>query len=370
MKIAILSPFYPYRGGIAQFSDRLLSELKQSCEVKAFSYSTLYPQILFPGKSQFVPDQDFEKQESTNLLSSINPFSVFRTARAINKFDPDVLIVAYWMFFFVPILSFLFRLLKKRIKIVGLVHNAVAHESSLLDKPLAKLFFKQCDAVVCMSHAVKDDVLSLYPKAKVLVNEHPIYDHYGEKVPKQDALDRLSLPKGKRTLLFFGLIRDYKGLDLLIKATSHLDETYQLIIAGECYGDFDVYQHLIENSSIRQNIYVYQRYISDEEVSLFFSASDVLILPYKSATQSGVLSIAYHFLTPVVATNVGGLGRPIIENGIGKIVDELTPESLAEAICSYFDNDSADYINNLEVVKERLSWKSYSKKLLDFLSAN
>lgn len=368
MKIAFLSPFYPYRGGIAQFSDRLLSELKNGCEVKAISYTTLYPKILFPGKSQIVPEPDPKKKESADMLSSINPFSAIRTAREINKFEPDVLIVAYWMFFFVPVLTLLFRLLKKKIRIVGLVHNAIAHEPSIFDKPLAKLFFKQCDAVVCMSQAVANDVLSLYPKAKILVDEHPIYDHYGEITPHEQAQDSLGLSKEKKTLLFFGLIRDYKGLDLLIKATSHLDDTYQLIIAGECYGDFDSYQQLIDESPINQNIHVYQEYISDERVGTFFSASDVLILPYKSATQSGVLSIAYHFLTPIIATNVGGLGTPIIDNKIGLVVDDLTPEALGETIKSYFEEDSAAYLANLKEVRGRLSWQSYSSKLLDFLA--
>lgn len=368
MKIAFLSPFYPYRGGIAQFSDRLLLELKKDCEVKAISYTTLYPPILFPGKSQIVPEPDPEKKQSIDMLSSINPLSAIKTARAINRFEPDVLIVAYWMFFFVPILTLLLRMLRKKVKIVGLVHNAKAHESSFWDQPLAKLFLKQCDSIVCMSQSVANDVRGLHPKAKVLVDEHPIYDHYGEIISAQEARESLNLSKEKRTLLFFGLIRDYKGLDLLIKATSHLDDTYQLLIAGECYGDFDPYQQLIDKSPIRQNIHVYQEYVSDERVGAFFSASDVLILPYKSATQSGVLSIAYHFLTPIIATNVGGLGAPITENRIGLVVDELTPEALAEAIRSYFEEDSVMYRTNLQKVRDRLSWQSYSSKLLGFLA--
>lgn len=367
MRIAFLSPFYPYRGGIAQFSDRLLIEMGKNCEIKAFSYSTLYPKLLFPGKSQTVPSPDPDKKKSLEVLSSVNPFSAIQTAREINRYNPDVLIVAYWMFFFVPVLSVLFRLLKKKIKIVGLVHNAIAHESPFVDKPLARLFLSQCDAVVCMSESVKGDVLKLNPKARVLVDEHPIYDHYGDKISTDEARQSLSLSKEKRTLLFFGLIRDYKGLDLLIKAMSYLNADYQLVIAGECYGSFASYQELIDASPIKENIHVFQEYISDDRVGSFFSAADILVLPYKSATQSGVLSIAYHFLTPVVATNVGGLGTPILQNEIGLLAEQPTPEALAKAIRLYFEENSLSFIKNIESQKERLSWRSYSQRLLQFL---
>lgn len=367
MKIALLSPFYPYRGGIAQFSDRLLSELEKNSEVKAFSYTTLYPSFLFPGKSQIVPDPRLEEQKSTELLSSVNPFSAIKTARAINKFAPDVLIVAYWMFFFVPILTFLFRFLKEDIKVVGLVHNAFAHESSLFDKPMAKLFFKQCDAIVCMSEAVKYDILKVYPKMNILVNEHPIYDHYGSKLDNKIARQELGLDPNKKTLLFFGLIRDYKGLDLLIESLNELDDSYQLLIAGECYGSFQIYQDLISKCPYSANIHVFEEYISDDRVGLFFSATDVLVLPYKSATQSGVLSISYHFETPVIATNVGGLQKPIIENKIGMVIDELSAQGIGKTIKDFFASDVSNFVEHSRKVRQRLSWANYSVKLVDFL---
>jgi len=368
MKIAILSPFYPYRGGIAQFSTHLYKELSKNNEVKAFSFKKLYPDFLFPGKTQYVEDEDVVSViDGERLLSSINPVSYKKTATEINKFAPDVLIVAYWMSFMAPALGSVCRFLKKDIKIVALVHNAVSHEKTIFETPLAHYFFFSCDAFIVMSKTVEKDLLRIRPNAKIFLQPHPIYDHYADKTDKRTAREKLNIDRDKRTLLFFGFIRDYKGLDILLEATKSLTDDYQLIVAGETYGSFDKYRKLIDESSIKNNIHVFDQYISDERVSIIFSASDVLVLPYRSATQSGVISTAYQLEMPVIATDVGAIGDTIRSAGTGIVVSDISPGGIADAVKQYFDEEKQSYyIGNIRLQKELLSWSSFAGNIMKF----
>lgn len=369
MKIAILSPFYPYRGGIASFSNRLYKELceTENIEIEAFSFSLLYPSFLFPGKTQYVEDEEpVLTAQSNRILNSINPLSWISTAKAINAYNPDILIVAYWMPFVAPALGMVCSLVNKKTKVVALIHNAIPHEKRFFDKAFAKYFFKKCDSFIVLSESVKDDLQKLIPKAKILVTPHPIYDQYKERVDRSVACRLLNIDSRKKNLLFFGLIRDYKGLDLLIQAMSYLDEDYQLIIGGECYGDFQKYQELIDASPLKDNIKVFEQYIPDDMVSTLFSAADVLMLPYRDATQSGVVAVAYQMEVPIIATNAGALGQTVLSSATG-IVVEVFPESIAEGIRTYFDNDKQHYFDNVKIEKKRLSWSSFVKSLQLFL---
>lgn len=370
MKIAILSPFYPYRGGIAQFSDRLYQELVKEHETKVFSYSKLYPSFLFPGKTQYVPNPEPNPDlPSVQVLSSTNLLSYSKTAKAINEYNPDVLLVAYWMPYLAVALSRVCAKLNKKIKIIGLVHNAIPHEKSVINRPLTSLFFNRCHAFICMSQHVKNDLMELGIKAPILALEHPIYDHYPSKIDRSLACQKLDIDKNKKTILFFGLIRAYKGLDLLIEAMNHLDDSYQLVIAGECYGSFTSYKELIELSKNKDNIKVWNQYIPDEEVTDFFSATDALILPYRSATQSGVVAIAYQMGIPIVATNVGSLGDTVRDSKIGIVATDTTPESIAQAITNFFASNELDsFRKNLEKEKIRLSWHSFVEAVIAFTS--
>lgn len=364
----MLSPFNPYRGGIAQFSDRLYAELSKYHEVKAFTFSSMYPNFLFPGKTQYVPDADLSNREN-RVLNSVNPFSYITTASKINAYRPDVLIVAYWMPFIAPAYGSVCMLLNKDIKVVGLIHNALPHEQGLLDKPLAKFFFNRCDAFICMSDSVKKDLQFLKKSADILVSPHPIYDHYGEPIDKVSACSRLGIDPTKKNILFFGLIRDYKGLDILIESMNYLDEDYQLIIAGESYGDFRKYQRLIDESKLSNNIFVYERYIADDDVAVFFSAADILALPYRTATQSGVIAISYQMETPMVATEVGALGDTLRVADTGVVATEVDPEEFASAIKTIFQDQNKfdEYINNTRKEKQRLSWTRFEKAVSAFL---
>jgi glycosyltransferase involved in cell wall biosynthesis len=366
MKIVILSPFYPYRGGIAQFSMSLYQALAKEHEIKVFSFSRLYPGFLFPGKTQFVEGNKMTVSiPSERILDSINPFSYERTAKAIEKYQPDVLLIAYWMSFFAPAYGHIARRLRGKTRIIALVHNAIPHEPKFYDKILSKLFFKQVDGFIVLSESVKNDLFSFYPKAKIHLKSHPLYDHFGEKQDKKAARAILNLNPDMKTLLFFGLIRDYKGLDLLIQAMSFLDESYQLVIAGESYGDFGKYSQQIEASPAKDRIQAMNRYISDEEVPVLFSAADALVLPYKSATQSGVIPVAYHFEVPVVATDVGSL-KDTIETASTGIICRPQAESIAEGIQKLFSEGQEKFIDNIRVEKKKLSWDGFAKAFVDF----
>jgi glycosyltransferase involved in cell wall biosynthesis len=366
MKIAILSPFYPYRGGIAQFSAMLYLALEKTHEVKAFSFSRLYPGFLFPGKTQFVDEIDADfPVSSERTLDSINPFSYEKTAKAIEKFQPDILLIAYWMSFFGPAYGHIANRLKNKTKIITLLHNAIPHEPKFFDKAFSKLLFDRTRGFLVLSDTVKKDILLLYPQANVCLKAHPLYDHFGEKIDKKEAIQTLGLDFGKKTLLFFGLIRDYKGLDLLIDAMPLLDDSYQLIIAGECYGSFEKYQRQIDALSGENRILVLNRYIDNKEVPILFSVADLLVLPYKSATQSGVVPVAYHFEIPIVATNVGGLKESIEGAGTGLI---CLPEagSLAQTIQEVFQVGADKFIANIKEEKKNLSWEVFADALIEF----
>lgn len=370
MKIAILSPFYPYRGGLAQLNARLYTELSRRNEVKAFTFTTLYPDFLFPGKTQYVTEGDSATViDSIRVLNSINPFSYIKTARRINKFAPDILIIPYWMSFLSPAYGSVCLFLNKKTKVVSLVHNAISHERTLIEKPLAKYFFNRCDAFIVMSEPVRKDLLTLHKNPKILLQPHPIYDHYAERTDKASACKKLGIRDDKKNLLFFGLIRDYKGLDVLIEAMSGLDDSYQLIVSGESYGSFDKYTELINQSPLKDNIIVFEQYIPDEMVSTLFSASDVLVLPYKSATQSGVVALAYQMEIPMIATNVGALGSTIESSGTGLVVPTASPSDVAQGVRDFFaSGDINNFRKNLIKEKKRLSWDNFVLSIESFFS--
>ena len=370
MKIAILSCFYPYRGGISQFNACLYEELRREHVVKAFNFSRQYPEFLFPGKTQYVTDDDEAVPvESVSLLDTANPFSYAKTYRAIREWKPDVLIVRYWMSYFAPSLGYITRKMKKHCKVISILDNVVPHEPHFFDAPLTKYFLKGSSGSVTLCEAVSKDLLTLKPDAEYTVIQHPLYSHFGAKKDRAEAEKKLGLKPGKKNILFFGLIREYKGLDILLEAFSRLDEGYQLIIAGEPYGSFDKYQRLIDSMPGKDRIFMDLKYIKDSEVSDYFSAADVAVLPYRSATQSGISSVSYHFEVPMIVTDVGGLKETIGDRGTGLVADEGTPEAICNEIKKYFADPQIkeDCIKNIRVEKDRLSWNTFARKLTEFI---
>ncbi|HLP11494.1 MAG TPA: glycosyltransferase [Flavobacteriales bacterium] len=367
MKIAFLSTFYPYRGGIAQFNANLYREMEKKHTVKAFNFTRQYPNFLFPGKTQYVEEKDIaDKIETIRCLDSINPFTWSKTAKLIKKENPDILFSRLWMSFFGPSLGYVNkRVMKNGSTVVSILDNVIPHEKRFFDKPFTKYYLKHNHGFLAMNEAVKNDLLSYVPNARVIVRPHPLYSHFGQKKNKAEAQKQLGLDPTKKTLLFFGLIRDYKGLDNLIKAFGMLDNSYQLIIAGESYGDFKKYQDEIDKIPYKQNIKTVIEYIDDNRVTDFFSAADVVVLPYRTATQSGITAIAYHFNLPVIATNVGGLEESILDEKTGLIIRKNYPVDIA-AVIKRFYSSPFDYNSDIHKLKEELSWSRFSNDLVDF----
>ncbi len=365
MKIAILSCFHPYRGGISQFNSCLLRELGKEHDVRAFNFKRQYPGALFPGKTQY--EEEGEDVGAERLLDSINPISYGRTFRAIRAWGPDLVVTRYWMPFFAPSLGYVTRRLRKTCKVISILDNVVPHERRFFDEPLTKYFLEGSDGYVVMCGAVGDDLLRLRSDARFTVLHHPLYDHFGGGLPREEAEDRLGLAHGKRNLLFFGLIREYKGLDILLEAFAGLGDEYQLIVAGEPYGPFEKYQKIIEGID-SSKVKLYLNYVNDSEVGLYFSAADLCVLPYRSATQSGISSVSFHFNVPLLVTDVGGLKETIGDKGTGIVAKECSPACIRDEIERYFaDPTIAETCKkHIGEERERLSWKNFCASLLDF----
>lgn len=371
MRIAILSCFYPFRGGISQFNASLYGELSKSHIVKAFNFSRQYPDFLFPGRTQYVTkDDEAVAIESDALLDTANPFTYISTAKAIKAWEPDLLLMRYWMSWFGPSLGYVGRHVGKNCKVISILDNVIPHEQRIIDKPLTKYFIGGSQGFVTLCNDVAKDLLKFKPDAKKITLFHPLYSHFGAALPREEAEQRLGLKSGKRNILFFGLIREYKGLDILLEAFKTLGDDYNLIIAGEPYGSFEKYDRLIRECPNRENIKLFPSYIRDSEVKQYFSAADITVLPYRSATQSGISSISYHFEVPMIVTDVGGLKETIGDTGTGIVAPYPSAECIRSAIEEYFANEQLrkSCIEHIRTEKKRLSWSSFCNGLMDFAS--
>jgi glycosyltransferase involved in cell wall biosynthesis len=369
LRIAILSCLYPFRGGIAQFNAALARELGREHIVKAFNFTTQYPSLLFPGKTQYVtPEDNADNYPSERILSTVNPFTWGKTARAIEEWGADILILRYWMSWFAPSLGWVARHVGDRCKVVAVTDNIIPHEPHFFDAPLTKWFLKGVDCCVPLSDSVASELQALSPGKPFQVIPHPVYNHFGEPVGRESAEDALGIPHGGRNLLFFGLIRKYKGLDILLRAFGELPQEYRLIIAGEPYGDFSEYRALIDASPAKDRIYLFDRYIPDAEVRTFMCASDAVVLPYRSATQSGVNAVALHFEVPMIVTDTGSLRATVEGAGTGLVVDKPEPACVRDGIIRFFGTPGLqeECKKNIRTQKELLSWSGFCKRLLNF----
>ena len=307
--------------------------------------------------------------ESVSLLDTANPFSYISTYKAIRDWKPDVLIVRYWMSYFAPSLGYITRRMKKHCKVISILDNVIPHEPRFFDTPLTKYFLTGSTGSVTLCEAVSEDLLKIKPDSDFTVIQHPLYSHFGLKKDRKEAESELGLESGKKNILFFGLIRKYKGLDILLEAFGKLSEEYQLIIAGEPYGSFEPYQQIIDRLPDKDRIHSSLKYIKDSEVSKYFSAADLAVLPYRSATQSGISSVSYHFEVPMIVTDVGGLKETIGDRGTGLVAPEGTPEAIYNEIERYFSDPAIaeECIRNIRLEKERLSWKGFAERLIEFV---
>ncbi len=347
----------------------MLAELGKEHTVKAFNFTVQYPKLLFPGKTQYVAEGDTAVPvESEALLSTVNPFSWRKTARAIRKWGADLLIVRYWMSWFAPSLGSVARHLGGSCKVIAVMDNVIPHESHFFDKPLTCWFLKAVDGCITLSDEVAADLLKWKPDARYTVLPHPVYTHFGDRIPRSEAEGILGLDSGRKTLLFFGLIRKYKGLDILLEAFGGLPEDYQLLIAGEAYGDFSEYAKAIETNPNRERIKLVEKYIPDPEVGLYFSAADAVVLPYRSATQSGVGALATWFEVPMIVTDTGSLRRSVEGKGTGMVVDKAEAGCVREGILRFFDTPGLreKFVSNILTEKKRLTWSEFCKGITGF----
>lgn len=370
MKIVFLSTFYPFRGGIAQFSAHLYREAAKSHDVEAVTFSRQYPKLLFPGKTQLVSTEDTaDKIPAKRWLDSINPFTFISTARKIRNLKPDLIISRYWMSFFAPSFGWILGKQEKKTIRLAILDNVIPHERRFFDDAFNRFFLNRNDGFIVMSEQVQKDLTFYLPKAKHILIPHPIYNHFGEKISKTEALQKLGITNcsDKKILLFFGIIRDYKGLDILLNALQLLDETYILIVAGEVYGSFEKYDSIIKMKKLARKVKLFNQYINDSEVTNYFSAADVCVLPYRSATQSGITNISYHFEVPVISTNVGGLSETIFHGRTGLISEEVNEKALIKQIKNFYEvynpNEFAQHIN---FYNKENSWENFVSKVIAF----
>ena len=371
MKIAIASTFHPYRGGIATFNDRLAKSLIDiGHEVRCYNWSRQYPPILFPGETQTLNGHSTPSR-SEAPLDSINPRSWKKTAALIlEDKEVEVLLLPFWHASLAPALRGVARRVKRlspSTKIIALMHNATSHDGSSVDKWLTKRFLKQVDSCVTLSDSVKTDVEKLAPGKSCTSLFHPLYDHYPSGIKSVVARKELGLPKDCKLALFFGLIRPYKGLDVLLKAMDDVDSNIHLLVAGECYGSWNKYQAIINKSTAKGRIHLNNRFIEESELPQIFSSADCLVLPYLKASQSGVVATAIHYNLPIVASRVGDLKTSVKPGVTGELVNPGEPVELSSAINKVLssDTDNASVEIAFNEFRKRKSWEAFAKLLFN-----
>lgn len=369
MKIILVGPAYPYRGGIAAFNERLAQEfMREGHDVELFTFTLQYPSFLFPGTTQYSSDPAPADLTITRSISSVNPLTWGKTARAIRCRKPDVVVFAYWMAFMAPCYCAIARRLHRdrHIRCVGLVHNMIPHEPTILDKLFAPRFVANMDTFTALSRSVVDDIARFDRKKKVKAfSPHPLYDHFGTPVSRDEAIRHLGLDANRRYVLFFGLIRDYKGLDLLMEAFADTRlADVRLIVAGECYGSAEKYDGLEKRLHLADRIIWHRQFIPNDDVKHYFAAASIVAQPYRSATQSGVTQIAYHFERPMLVTDVGGLAEIVPDGRVGRVVSP-DAAAIADALADFFENDREEaFTQGVREEKGKYSWSNITKALL------
>lgn len=373
-KVIFIGPAYPYRGGIAAFNENLATVFQANdWECKMLTFTQQYPNMLFPGKNQLTTEDPRPNLTIKRGIYSTNPLNWLKMSKEIVAEEPEIVITQYWMPFMAPAFGTILRGVKKampNVKIITVVHNFKPHESRIGDKQLNKYIVNRTDILVCLSSSVKEEISESVTNKQVVQLFHPIYDHYGEKVSMTRAKDKFGWSHGTDYLLFFGLVRAYKGVDMLIEALSFIraDLDYKIVIAGEFYEDEAKYRKLIEKHNVEDKIIIRNEYIPNEDVPALFCGASAVVLPYRTATQSGVVPIALHFERPVIVTKVGSLSTMLEDHGIG-LVAEPNPASIAEQLTAFLTKKKT-MTPDFNVIKEDLSWQSFYTDLITETQAN
>jgi glycosyltransferase involved in cell wall biosynthesis len=373
MRILIVGPAHPLRGGIAALNERLAKALQDegnTVEILSFAYQ--YPDFLFPGTSQFSSDAAPAGLKIHTELHSLNPFNWWQVGKKYVARQYDLAIFRFWLPLMAPCLGTVARILRRSgTPVIAITDNIIPHEKRVGDTVLTRYFLQACDAFLVMSKAVMDDLRYFEPFKPAVYTPHPLYDSYGATIDKQQARQQLDLQPNGHYILFFGLIRAYKGLDILLTAMADRrlsDRDIHLIIAGEPYEDLAKYKQQIAQLQLENRIHAYWHFVPQGEVAAYFCAADIVAQPYKTATQSGVTQIAYHFNRPILVTDVGGLSE-IVPHGKVGYVTAINPQAVADAIVDFYDNKrEQQFTENIAVEKEKYEWPYFIRQLLSLLN--
>lgn len=370
-RIIIVGPAYPYRGGIADFNERLAQEFqREGHEVITYTFTLQYPSFLFPGTTQYSIGPAPKDLNIVRMINSINPLNWIKVGRDIRRQRPDMVMIRFWLPFLAPCLGTIARIVRrdKSIRVVGLLDNVIPHEHRIGDRLFARYMIKSLEGYVAMSEAVLNDAHSFDDTLPHGLTPHPLYDNFGEKVSREKAIKTLDLDTDTRYILFFGLIRDYKGLDLLLRAFADerlRGKKVKLIVAGEFYSNAETYERLESELNLTEHIVWCKEFVPADKVRYYFAAADLVAQPYKTATQSGITQIAYHFERPMLVTNVGGLAEIVPHGKVGYVVAPNVAE-IADALVDFIDHRTeADYREGILEEKSKYSWSNMTTQLFD-----
>lgn len=359
-KIVLIGPVYPYKGGISHYTGLLYRTLSEIYETTMVSYKMQYPKFLFKKEQRDYSNDRFKIEDTKFWLHTANPFNIMATAGKINKLHPDLVIIQWWHPYFAPCYWILTKLLRNT-KILFVCHNVFPHERFPMDHMLTKFVLKQGDFFISHSKSDKKDLLEIQPEAKCSVAVHPTYNAFKwSDMQKPEARKLLGISETKKVLLFFGFVRPYKGLKYLLEAMPEILQSVpdtELLVVGEFGKDREEYMQLIREKQVENAVTCYEGYIPDKEVEKFFVACDVVVLPYESATQSGIVQIAYGFEKPVIATRVGGLPEVVLDNKTGYVVGKENPIAIAAAVEKFFlDKKEDEFRENIKKEADKYSW--------------
>ena len=372
MKITIIGPAHPYRGGLASIMEIMARTFqRRGDEVDIKTFTLQYPSLLFPGESQTVATPPPADLRICRCVNTMNPLNWVRVGRRIRRERPDFVLMKYWTPFMAPCFGTIARIARGNghTKVLCQIDNVEPHERHLTDKPFNRYYLHSVDGFVYMSEQVHSE-LRAYSDAPALFSPHPLFENFGERVERSEACVRLGLDPANRYVLFFGLIRDYKGLDLLLDAWAQLrragrTEGRRLIVAGEFYTAREPYLNRIADNGLQDEVLLHDRFIPDDDVKYYFSAADFVVQPYKTATQSGVTQIAYQFCVPMVVTKVGGLAEIVPDGRVGYVC-EPTPEGVAGAIERMYEGDTLQrFRENCVEERRRFSWEEMCSRITE-----
>jgi glycosyltransferase involved in cell wall biosynthesis len=371
-KVVIIGPAYPLRGGgMATFNERLARQfMSQGYDTTIYTFSLQYPSFIFPGKSQYSEEPAPKDLDIKVRINSILPTNWISVGNELKNLRPDIIVVRYWLPLMGPCLGTILRLVKKNkhTKIVCIADNIIPHEKRKGDKVFTKYFLKPIDEVIVMSEKVLSDLKVFDANKQVQLIQHPLYDNFGEKITKEIARKNIGIETTEKIVLFFGFIRKYKGLDILLDALAILkangNGNFKVLIAGEFYEDRKTFDEQILKFGLQDMLILRTDFIPDSEVRNYFCAADMVIQPYRNATQSGVTPLAYHFEIPMLVTNVGGLPALVPDGKVG-LVAEPNAISIAEKIIEYFTKDETHFIENIREEKKKFSWEKMVEAIVD-----